>query len=159
MRCSEYVGCMARFTALRGAPAVVLLALTLTACSGFSEADLQQAREAGAQEQADRDAVIRQSEAQGSLVDDAATPAPKKEKASAVDDLLDRADEAAAEEKPSRIWSCSYSPTYNRDWHDDVVCSNGAEEHRPYLREWDSFVTQDEIMESAREYERHLNGG
>lgn len=56
-------------------------------------------------------------------------------------------------------WSCDYSPTYNRDWHDDVVCSNGTERHRPYLRGNDSFVTQDEIMQSAREYERLLNGG
>ena len=28
---------------------------------------------------------------------------------------------------------------------------------RPYLREWDSFITRDEIMESAREYELFLN--
>jgi len=56
-------------------------------------------------------------------------------------------------------WSCSYSPTYNNDWHDDVVCSNGVDQERPYLRGWDSFVTEAEIMESAREYEAQLNGG
>ncbi len=56
------------------------------------------------------------------------------------------------------IWTCVYSPTYNNDWHDDVTCSNGAESKRPYLREWDSFVTEPEIMESAREYEVQLNG-
>ena len=55
-------------------------------------------------------------------------------------------------------WTCDYQPTYNDDWHDDVVCSNGTEQQRPYLREWDSFVTQAEIMESARQYERQLNG-
>lgn len=55
-------------------------------------------------------------------------------------------------------WSCSYSPTYNNDWHDDVVCTNGSEQDRPYLRDWDSFVTETEIMESAREYEAQLNG-
>jgi DNA primase len=149
---------MARFTALRGAAPVALLALTLTACGGASDADLQQAREAGAQEQAQRDAVNRQSEAQASPADDAAKAATKKkEKPSAIQDYLNSLDEPAAE--PSRIWRCSYSPTYNRDWHDDVVCSNGTEEHRPYLREWDSFISQDEIMESAREYEQHLNGG
>lgn len=63
--------------------------------------------------------------------------------------------EAAIE--PPTSWICSYSPTMNRDWHDDVTCTNGVEEQRPYLREWDSFVTQAEIMESAREYEQELN--
>ena len=56
-------------------------------------------------------------------------------------------------------WSCTYSPTYDRDWHNDVICRNGAETQRPSLREWDSYVTQDEIMESAREYEAQLNAG
>lgn len=59
---------------------------------------------------------------------------------------------------PILHWSCWYEPTMNDDWYDDVVCSNGVERHRPYLREWDSFVTVDEIMESAREYEQYLNG-
>lgn len=58
---------------------------------------------------------------------------------------------------PTVTWSCGYSPTYNRDWHDDIVCSNGAEQTRPYLRGWDDFVTESEIMESAREYELELN--
>lgn len=57
------------------------------------------------------------------------------------------------------VWSCTYSPTYNDDWHDDVVCSNGNELERPYLRGWDNYVTEAEIMESAREYEAQLNGG
>ena len=55
-------------------------------------------------------------------------------------------------------WTCEYAPTYNDDWHDDVTCSNGIDQERPYLREWDSFVTEAEIMESAREYEQQLNG-
>lgn len=54
-------------------------------------------------------------------------------------------------------WSCVYSPTYDNDWHNDVVCSNGVESHRPYLRGWDSFITEDEIMSSAAEYENELN--
>ena len=58
---------------------------------------------------------------------------------------------------PAEVWRCHYSPTYNYDWHDDVVCSNGVEQHRPYLREWDDFVTEDEIMQSAYEYEQELN--
>lgn len=56
-------------------------------------------------------------------------------------------------------WTCFYDPTFNDDWHDDVVCSNGSERHRPYLRAWDSFVTEDEIAESALEYENELNAG
>ena len=55
-------------------------------------------------------------------------------------------------------WNCGYSPTMDNDWHNDVLCTNGAVEDRPYLREWDSFITQDEIMASAAEYERQLNG-
>ena len=135
---------------------VTIAALGLAGCGGTTEAAAP--------------AVTEESTpAPSASVDAAKAAAKKKEKPSAIQDLLDSADKAAAEEKPSaiqdyldsldeaaaepsRIWRCSYSPTYNRDWHDDVVCSNGAEEHRPNLREWDSFITQDEIMESAREY-------
>ncbi|TYL50433.1 hypothetical protein [Agromyces mariniharenae] len=56
-------------------------------------------------------------------------------------------------------WSCNYDPSYNEDWHDDVRCNKGAEVIRPYLREWDDFVTEAELMESAREYEAKLNAG
>jgi hypothetical protein len=56
-------------------------------------------------------------------------------------------------------WTCSYQPTYNDDWHDDVACSNGTEQRRPYLRGWDSFVTEAEIMEAANEVEQQLNRG
>lgn len=59
--------------------------------------------------------------------------------------------------EPDPVWECFYEPTYDDDWHNDVLCSNGAESDRPYLREWDDFVTEDEIMESAREYEDQLN--
>jgi hypothetical protein len=82
--------------------------------------------------------------------------AKKKEKPSAIDDLLDRLDEAAAE--PSPIWLCSYSPTYNRDWHDDVVCSNGAEEHAPTFVNGTASSLKTRSW-SRHEYERHLNGG
>lgn len=47
----------------------------------------------------------------------------------------------------------------NEDWHDDAVCSNVSELHRPYLREWDDFVTEAELMESASEYAAELNAG
>lgn len=65
--------------------------------------------------------------------------------------------EAPAPQPAPMVWTCSYAPTMDYDWHDDVVCSNGSEWHRPYLREWDSFVTEDEIMASALEYEAELN--
>lgn len=55
-------------------------------------------------------------------------------------------------------WTCSYDETYNYDWHDDVVCSNGYESHRPYLLEWADFVTYEDIMSAAAEYEASLNG-
>jgi hypothetical protein len=56
-------------------------------------------------------------------------------------------------------WTCSYEPTMNEDWHDDAVCRNGTDSHRPYLREWDDFVTEAELMESAGEYAAELNAG
>ncbi|MFD6093102.1 hypothetical protein ACFWGN_13355 [Oerskovia sp. NPDC060338] len=61
-------------------------------------------------------------------------------------------------EQPA-AWSCYLSITFNEDWHDDVECSNGIDFDRPYLREWDGFVTEDELMQSALEYENALNGG
>ena len=45
----------------------------------------------------------------------------------------------------------------NENWHDDVLCTNGVESDRPYLRSGDSFITEAEIMESGREYESQLN--
>ncbi len=54
-------------------------------------------------------------------------------------------------------WVCRYSPTYDENWHNDVLCTNGLHEDRPHLREWDDFVTEAEIMDSAREYEQQLN--
>lgn len=56
-------------------------------------------------------------------------------------------------------WECYYSETYNYDWHDDVVCRNGLESHRPYLLEWMDYVTYDDIMRAAAEYEAALNAG
>jgi hypothetical protein len=60
---------------------------------------------------------------------------------------------------PPTSWSCHYDPTYDEDWHNDVLCSNGTDLDRPYLRQGDDFITQDEIMESAGEYEDYLNAG
>jgi hypothetical protein len=45
----------------------------------------------------------------------------------------------------------------DRNWHNDVLCTNGTAQKRPYLRRWDTFITQTEIMQSAKEYEQRLN--
>lgn len=58
---------------------------------------------------------------------------------------------------PAGPWRCHYSPTMDYDWHNDVLCDNGVEAHRPYLLEWDDFVTEDELMEAAFQYEAALN--
>lgn len=63
----------------------------------------------------------------------------------------------AENQQEPATWSCFLSVTYNDDWHDDVLCRRGIEEQRPYLREWDDFVEEWEILESAREYEAQLN--
>lgn len=55
------------------------------------------------------------------------------------------------------LWTCGYSPTYDNNWHNDVLCFNGSQSERPYLREWDDYITPDEIMASAAEYENELN--
>lgn len=54
-------------------------------------------------------------------------------------------------------WVCHFAPTMNDDWHDDVVCSNGVDAHRPYLRPWDNFVEEWEMADAAAEYEAELN--
>lgn len=68
------------------------------------------------------------------------------------------ADELSPETDVSARWTCNYSPTMDNNWHNDVLCTNGSEQDRPYLREGDSFITETEIMDSAREYEDQLNG-
>lgn len=57
----------------------------------------------------------------------------------------------------TRDWACRYSETLNYDWHDDVICNKGMEFHRPYLLEGSDFVTYDDIMAAATEYELYLN--
>jgi len=54
-------------------------------------------------------------------------------------------------------WVCSYDPTMNYDWHDDVLCTDGVTRDRPYLLPDDSFVTDDELMREAARYEDYLN--
>jgi hypothetical protein len=60
-------------------------------------------------------------------------------------------------EPVAQSWSCGYSPTYNNDWHDDVLCTNGVDQDRPYLLQGDSFVDEREIMDAAARYEDMLN--
>jgi hypothetical protein len=60
-------------------------------------------------------------------------------------------------EPEAQSWSCGYSPTYNDDWHDDVLCTNGVDQERPYLLQGDSFVEEHEIMDAAARYEEMLN--
>jgi hypothetical protein len=59
--------------------------------------------------------------------------------------------------EPPKRWTCTYAPTMNDNWHDDVVCANGVKEGRPYLRAGDNFITPEEMKESARDYEDQLN--
>jgi hypothetical protein len=65
---------------------------------------------------------------------------------------------AVAPTSASPGWTCSYSPTYDRNWHNDALCTNGIDTDRPHLRPDDSYITRTEIMESAREYARQRNG-
>ncbi len=71
--------------------------------------------------------------------------------------VSDRHQETAGESESSS-WECSWDPTMNRDWHDDVICTNGVDWERPYLLPNDDFVTEDEVAQAAREYQDELNG-
>lgn len=57
------------------------------------------------------------------------------------------------------LLSCTYSASDDRDWHNAVPCSNGANSQRRYLRSEHTYAMQDEIMESARQFEGELNAG
>lgn len=61
--------------------------------------------------------------------------------------------------KPAAVWTCTWAPTMDDDWHNDALCTDGATTERPYLRGWDDFVEQSEIMEAARAWARQRNGG
>ena len=43
---------------------------------------------------------------------------------------------------------CEYDPTYNHDWHDDMVCDG----ERLYLLPDDDFVERGELEQAAREW-------
>tara|TARA_R110002124_G_C8641468_1_gene488320 strand:- start:82 stop:417 length:336 start_codon:yes stop_codon:yes gene_type:complete len=67
------------------------------------------------------------------------------------------ADQLPAESEASSGWRCIWDPTYDDDWHDDYVCSNGTTIDRPYLIPEDSFVESWEIEAAAAAYEDSLN--
>lgn len=112
--------------------------LSLTGCSSYYDSD-------------DLDAQYYEDEYDTSEFDAA------RDGARAEQYYRDSFAERHASSRAAGVWTCTYAPTMNEDWHDDAVCSNGSERHRPYLREWDNFVTQTELMESAREYAAELN--
>lgn len=45
--------------------------------------------------------------------------------------------------------TCVYEPTYNNNWHDDMLCGGV----RPHLLPNDDYITRDEIEEAARRWE------
>lgn len=55
------------------------------------------------------------------------------------------------------VWTCEWDPTMNNDWHDDILCTDGINDDRPYLLPEDSFVEKSEIMRAAARYEDQLN--
>lgn len=57
----------------------------------------------------------------------------------------------------AKAWSCGWSPTMNENWHDDVLCTNGVDQDRPILLPDWSYVTKDDMMAEARNYENYLN--
>lgn len=70
---------------------------------------------------------------------------------------------APLEQEPSEatgqaLWDCFYEPTINDNWHDDVLCTNGAESERPILLPGE-FVTQSDMEIAGAEYEATLNQG
>lgn len=88
--------------------------------------------------------------------DDSSDPAPAQTPRNLIDVSREQHSRDAGVSQPPE-WSCAYDPTYDQDWHNDVLCSDGVSFDRPYLREWDDFVTEQEIMDSAAEYENALN--
>jgi hypothetical protein len=55
-------------------------------------------------------------------------------------------------------WDCSYEPSINDNWHDDVLCTNGIESFRPNLLPDSGFVTEEEMTAAGQAYEVELNG-
>ena len=90
---------------------------------------------------------------------DRAQKKAKKQKAQAKKGQAKKAATPKPKPKPEQVWVCRWSPTFDEDWHNDVLCENGIASERPRLREWDGHVERWEIMESAKQYARERNAG
>ena len=125
-------------------PAAVALALTLTlsGCTIGEPAAGDTPSKAERKKDRKKKATARKQKAQARATKKAA-PKPQ----------------AVQKPAPKQVWVCSWSPTFDDDWHNDVLCENGIASERPRLREWDDFVERWEIMESAKEYARQRNAG
>lgn len=58
---------------------------------------------------------------------------------------------------PDPVWTCSYLPTMDYNWHNDILCSNGRDERRPLLLKRDKHITRAEIVAAGHRYEAKLN--
>jgi len=56
------------------------------------------------------------------------------------------------------LWTCSWDPTINDDWHDDYLCSDGVTVDRPYLLPDDPYVEKWELDAAAADHAAALNG-
>ena len=54
-------------------------------------------------------------------------------------------------------WTCSWAPSMNNDWHDDIVCRKGSDLRRPILLPESGFVTQAQMEEAGDAYAAQLN--
>ncbi|MCF6379178.1 hypothetical protein L2K70_16315 [Nocardioides KLBMP 9356] len=128
-------------------PAAVALALavTLSGCTIGEPASGDTPSKAERKKDRKKKAVAKRQKAPAKATKKAPAPKPKP----------------AQKPKPAprQVWVCSWSPTFDDDWHNDVLCENGIASERPRLREWDDFVERWEIMESAQEYARQRNAG
>lgn len=72
---------------------------------------------------------------------------------------IEEAQQRAWEDVTGQRWSCFYDPTFNENWHDDVLCTDGPTSHRPVLLEDWGFVTEADMRSAGEDYEIFLNSG
>jgi hypothetical protein len=135
-------------------PAAVALALGLA----LSSCALEEPASGDAPSRADK-VKDRKQKAAAKKRKAAAGKAPSKEATAAAKAKPKPAPKPERKPAPEQVWVCSWSPTFDDDWHNDVLCDNGIASERPRLREGDDFVERSEMMESAREYARQRNAG
>lgn len=75
------------------------------------------------------------------------------------DQEIQQAEQESWEKITGEKWSCSYDPSMNDNWHDDVLCTTGPNSHRPILLPDQGFVTEAEMQAAGQEYEDYLNAG